>query len=230
MKKLYFFLFLSSFCLAQQETPKTLSSKKVVLTPFANLKVYSGIAIELVRAEGDSLLIKSEAPDEVVAVLKGNTLKLRLGLESLLQKLQTKITLYHSIPLDEIDLSQGAQLTTNQTINQTSLSLILQEGARATLDLQLEKLNAKVQSGSKLFPTGTAKNIIVSTSSGAACEADQLIAEQADVKATLGGIIYVNATALVDAKASLNATIRVHGSPTKLVSKESVGGKVIEMQ
>lgn len=215
---------------SQQDTGPSFSQKKIVLSPFANLKVYSGIAIDLVRSEGDSLIIESEAPDEVVSVLKANTLKLRLGLEYLLQKSQTKITVYHSQPLDYIDLSQGAQMSSPKTIKQTSLSLILQEGSMCTLSLDLEKLSAKVQSGAKFFPKGMAKNVIINTSSGAACEADQLIAEQADVKASLGGIVYVNATELVDAKASLNGTIRVHGEPKKLVSKESVGGKVIEMK
>ena len=59
---------------------------------------------------------------------------------------------------------------------------------------------------------------------------EMCIRDRADVKASLGGIVYVNATELVDAKASLNGTIRVHGEPKKLVSKESVGGKVIEMK
>lgn len=230
MKWFFYFLLVSSLSFAQKNQTKTFAEKKVVLTPFVNLKIYSGITIKLIRSEGDSLMISSEAPDEVVSVLKGNTLKLRLGLESLLQKLQTHITIYHSQPLDVIDLSQGSQMTSLETIKQTSLSLILQEGARAEIDMDVEKFSAKVQSGSKLFPSGKAKNIIISTSSGGACEADQLISEQADVKASLGGIVYVNATQLVDAKASLNATIRVHGKPQKLVTKESVGGRVIEMQ
>lgn len=229
MKRFFYLLFLSSLSFAQKEQSKSFTEKKVVLTPFVNLKMYSGIAINLVRSEGDSLIIRSEAPDEVVSVLKGNTLKLRLGLESLLQKLQTHITIYYSQPLDVIDLSQGSHMTSEESIKQTSLSLILQEGARAEIDMEVEKFSAKVQSGSKLFLTGKAKNLIINTSSGAACEADQLLAEQADIKASLGGIVYVNATQLVDAKASLNATIRVHGKPQKLVTKESVGGRVIEM-
>lgn len=231
MKWLSYFLLLFSFlCFAQENQTNPLATKKVVLTPFDNLKIYSGIAVQLIRSKGDSLIIKSEAPEEVVSVLKGNTLKLRLGIESLLQKLQTQITIYHSQPLDFIDLSQGSQLTSAATIKQTSLSIVLQEGARAEIALDLDKFSAKVQSGSKLFPKGRAKNVIISTSSGAACEADQLLTEQADVKASLGGIVYVNVSQLIDAKASLNATIRVHGQPKKLVSKESIGGRVIEMQ
>jgi hypothetical protein len=115
-------------------------------------------------------------------------------------------------------------------VDQTSLSLIIQEGSKAELDMKVEKLTAKIQSGSKFFPTGSAKNAILSVSSGATCEADQLFCEQVDIKANFGSVAYVNASQLVDAKASVNATIRVHGNPAKLITKESVGGKVIEMK
>ena len=207
-----------------------MNTRTVEISPFINLKVYSGIQIELISSDSDSLVIKTETPEEVVSVLKGSTLKLRLGLEYLLQKTKTEIEIYHSQPIDLIDLSQGSQLKSKGTIEQTSLSLILQEGSKAEVNLKLEKLSAKVQSGSKLFPTGFAKNILISSTSGATCEADQLLSEQADVKASLGSVVYVNASQLVDAKASVNATVRVHGSPAKLVTKESVGGKVIVME
>lgn len=230
MKRFLLICFFPFFLFAQNESAAVLSTKKIVLSPFENLKVFSGIDIELVRSDGDSLLIESEAPDEVVSVVKGNVLKLRLGLEHLLQKSKTLIKVYHSHPIDHIELNQGAQLHTQSTIKQTSLSLFLQEGAQAKIAVELEKLAVKVQSGAKFFPTGSAKNLIIQTTSGGACEADQLIAEQAEVKASLGGIVYVNATELVDAKSSINATIRVHGKPVKLISKESVGGKVVEMQ
>ena len=225
--RFFFILFLlPCFAFSQSEE---LNTRTIELSPFINLKVYSGIHIELIPSASDSLVIKAETPDEVVSVLKGNTLKLRLGLENLLQKSKTEIEIYHSQPIDLIDLSQGSQMKAKGTIEQTSMTLILQEGSKAEVDLKLEKLSAKVQSGSKLFPTGYAKNSIISCSSGGTCEADQLLSEQADVKASLGSVVYVNASQLVDAKASVNATIRVHGSPVKLITKESVGGRVLVM-
>lgn len=231
MKRLLFFFLLSPLLtIAQEATQDSLSQRILEITPFVNLKVYSGIEIELIASTSDSLVIRSETPDDVVSVLKGNTLKLRLGLEYMLQKTQTQIQVYHSQPLDIIDLSQGAQLTAPNTVDQTSLSLIIQEGSKAELDMKVEKLTAKIQSGSKFFPTGSAKNAILSVSSGATCEADQLFCEQVDIKANFGSVAYVNASQLVDAKASVNATIRVHGNPAKLITKESVGGKVIEMK
>lgn len=226
---LFFFLF-SILSFAQPSALESTNTRIVELSPYINLKVYSGISITLHTSDTDSLVIRSETPEEVVAVLKGNTLKLRLGLEYLLQKSETSIEVHHSQPLDLIDLSQGSQLTTEEPIEQTSLSLVLQEGSMAEIELSVSRLNAKVQSGAKLFPFGNAKNVVVSCTSGGVCEADQLSAEQVDVKASFGSVAYVKATALVDAKASVNSTIRVHGTPTKLISKESVGGKVIEMK
>lgn len=231
MKRLLcFFLLLPLISIAQEATQDNFSQRVLEISPFVNLKVYSGIEIELIASSNDSLVIRSETPEEVVSVLKGNTLKLRMGLEYMLQKTQTQIQVYHSQPLDLIDLSQGSRLIAPNTVEQTSISLIIQEGSKAELKMKVEKLSAKIQSGSKFFPTGTAKNAIISVSSGATCEADQLFCEQVDVKANFGSVAYVNASQLVDAKSSVNATIRVHGNPAKLITKESVGGKVIEMQ
>ena len=170
MKRLLFFFLLSPLLtIAQEATQGSLSQRILEITPFVNLKVYSGIEIELIASTSDSLVIRSETPDEVVSFLKGNTLKLRLGLEYMLQKTQTQIQVYHSQPLDIIDLSQGAQLIAPNTVDQTSLSLIIQEGSKAELDMKVEKLTAKIQSCSKFFPTGSAKNAIFSVSSGATC-------------------------------------------------------------
>ena len=73
----------------------------------------------------------------------------------------------------------------------------------AEIELSVSRLNAKVQSVSKLFPFGNEKNLVVSCTSGGVCEADQLSAEQVDVRASFGSVAYVNASALVDAKASV---------------------------
>ena len=146
MKRLLFFFLLSPLLtIAQEATQDSLSQRILEISPFVNLKVYSGIEIELIASTRDSLVIRSETPDEVVSVLKGNTLKLRLGLEYMLQKTQTQIQVYHSQPLDIIDLSQGAQLIAPNTVDQTSLSLIIQEGSKAELDMKVEKLTAKIQ-------------------------------------------------------------------------------------
>ena len=84
---LFFFLF-STLSFAQPNALESTNTRIVELSPYINLKVYSGISITLHTSDTDSLVIRSETPEEVVAVLKGNTLKLRLGLEYLLQKLR----------------------------------------------------------------------------------------------------------------------------------------------
>ena len=98
MKRLLcFFLLLPLISIAQEATQDNFSKRELEISPFVNLKVYSGIEIELIAASKDSLVIRSETPEEVVSVLKGNTLKLRLGLEYMLQKTQTQIQVYHSL-------------------------------------------------------------------------------------------------------------------------------------
>ena len=94
---LFFFLF-STLSFAQPNALESTNIRIVELSPYINLKVYSGISIANAHVRYGQLIIRSETPEEVVTVLKGNTLKLRLGLEYLLQESETSIEVYHSQP------------------------------------------------------------------------------------------------------------------------------------
>ena len=105
---------------------------------------------------------------DVVARIKGQTLKIRHSLEHILNPTFTYVELYHTGLLDEITLYQGSSLKVDSTYKQTSISLTVQEGATTNFNFQGENITTIVSTEGKLFLSGTVTNNQSSVSSGGA--------------------------------------------------------------
>ena len=129
---------------AQEQEPQTDTSyeRQLNVREFINLKVYSGIEVKLIPANENKLLISGEDRMDVVAKIKGQTLKIRHSLEHILNPTFTYVELYHTGLLDEITLYQGSSLKVDSTYKQTSISLKVQEGATMNFKFEGEKLTS----------------------------------------------------------------------------------------
>jgi len=218
--------------IAQDSEPQTDPSDERLLniSEFVNLKVYSGIEVKLIPSDENKLLISGADRMDVIAKIKGQTLKIRHSLEHIINPTFTYVELYHAGLMDEITLYQGATLEVDSTYRQTSISLKIQEGASMDFKFEGEKLTSIVNSGGKLFLSGKVTNHQSSVSSGGACEAETFEAEQTKVNVTAGGIAYVYATELLEARVTAGGIIRIYGNPKKMVTKKAIGGKIFEMK
>ena len=218
--------------IAQDSEPQTDPSGERLLniSEFVNLKVYSGIEVKLIPSDENKLLISGADRMDVIAKIKGQTLKIRHTLEHIINPTFTYVELYHTGLMDDITLYQGATLEVDSTYRQTSISLKIQEGASMDFKFEGEKLTSIVNSGGKLFLSGKVTNHQSSVSSGGACEAETFEAEQTKVSVTAGGIAYVYATELLEARVTAGGIIRIYGNPKKMVTKKAIGGKIFEMK
>jgi hypothetical protein len=218
--------------IAQDSEPQTDPSDERLLniSEFVNLKVYSGIEVKLIPSDENKLLISGADRMDVIAKIKGQTLKIRHTLEHIINPTFTYVELYHTGLMDDITLYQGATLEVDSTYRQTSISLKIQEGASMDFKFEGEKLTSIVNSGGKLFLSGKVTNHQSSVSSGGACEAETFEAEQTKVNVTAGGIAYVYATELLEARVTAGGIIRIYGNPKKTVTKKAIGGKIFEMK
>ena len=157
-------------------------------------------------------------------------LKIRHSLEHILNPSFTYVEVYHTGELDEISLYQGVQLKTDSTYRQTSISLKVQEGSSMHFKFEGEKLTSSVNSGGKLFVSGRATSHQTAVSSGGSCEAETFETEQTSVSVTAGGLSYVYASALLEAKVTAGGIIRIYGNPKKMVTKKTIGGQIFEMK
>ena len=93
-----------------------------------------------------------------------------------------------------------------------------------------EKLTSIVSTGGKLFLSGKVTNHQSSVSSGGACEGEIFETEQTKVNVTAGGMSYVHATELLEARVTAGGIIRIYGNPKKIVTKKTIGGQIFEMK
>ena len=215
---------------AQEEDNFTNYERHLNVSEFINLKVYSGIEVKLIPSNENKLLISGEDRMDVVAKIKGQTLKIRHSLEHILNPTFTYVELFHTGLLDEINLYQGSSLNADSTYRQTSISLKVQEGATMNFKFEGEKLTSVVSTGGKLFLKGKVTNHRSYVSGGGACEGEIFETEQSKVNVTAGGISYVYATKLLEAKVTAGGIIRIYGSPKKIVTKKAIGGQIFEMK
>jgi len=227
-----FFLTLPFFINAQEENQinDATQDREVLVDDFINIKVYSGIEVKLIPSDENKLVISGEDNLSVVTKIKRKTLKIRHSLEHILNPTFTYIELYHKAILDEISLYQGSDLSSSKTYNQTSISLKVQEGSSMSLVFQGEKISSLVSTGGQLFLSGKVTNHQTVVNSGGACEAETLISEQTKASVTAGGLSYVNASKLIEAKVTAGGIIRIYGNPNKIVTKKTIGGQIFEMK
>tara|TARA_B100001175_G_scaffold317373_1_gene334019 strand:- start:1446 stop:2147 length:702 start_codon:yes stop_codon:yes gene_type:complete len=213
----------------ERQNPRSFE-RQINVSEFINLKVYSGIEIKLIPSNENKLLISGEDRMDVIGKIKRQTLKIRHSLEHILNPTFTYIELHHTGLLDEIMLYQGANLKTDSTYRQTSISLKVQEGSSMSFKFEGEKLTSTVSTGGKLFLSGKVTNHQLSVSSGGACEGETFETEQTKVNVTAGGMSYVFATELLEAGVTAGGIIRIYGNPKKIVTKKAIGGQIFEMK
>lgn len=227
-----FFLILPYFIYTQDESQidEATHQREVLVDDFINIKVYSGIEVKLIPSDENKLVISGEDNISVVTKIKRKTLKIRHSLEHILNPTFTYVELYHKAILDEISLYQGSDLSSDKTYNQTSISLKVQEGSTMSLVFQGEKISSLVSTGGQLFLSGEVTNHQTVVNSGGACEAETLISEQTKASVTAGGLSYVNASKLIEAKVTAGGIIRIYGNPKKIITKKTIGGQIFEMK
>ena len=227
---LLFFLILGVTAIQAQTSPTTeLQTKTVTAAPFTDVKLYSGIEGVLVPGTENKVVVSCDDPDSVIVIQKNNSLRIRVSLAKVVELPAVYVEIHYTTPLDQIDLNQGSSLRFKETMQQTSINLKVQEGAKLVGAFDVVKLRTDVDTGGQVELHGKAKNHQLNVTSGGTCEAEKLITEQSTVRVTAGGVAYANATKLMEAKVNFNGTIRVFGSPTKLVTQKVLGGKIIEM-
>ena len=234
MTRFLFFLIVASSLFTQAQdketTPTSEEERRVNVSDFISIKIYSGIEVKLIPANENKLVISGADKNDVVVKIKAKTLKIRHSLDHFLNPTFTYVELYHKNTLDEINLYQGSVLETDSIYQQTSISIKVQEGSSMKFKFDGEKLTSSVNTGGKLFLSGHATNHESSVTSGGACEGETFETEQTEVSVTAGGISYVNADVLLEAKVTAGGIIRVYGSPKKMVTKKTIGGQIFEMK
>ena len=124
----------------------------------------------------------------------------------------------------------GSGATVDSENALTGNTLLINAGLDSAIELEvdLESLEASV-SAARITLEGNTKTLEAKASTGGKFQGQNLKCEKAFVKANTGGIVSINVSEHLDAKAGTAGTIEYTGNPEKVEKKESFGGSVEEI-
>jgi hypothetical protein len=194
---------------------------------FDVLRVFDRINVALIPSIDNKIEINGIRAEDVEIVNKNGELKVRMSLNKLLDGEEIKVKLFFK-KLNNIEVNEGAFVTSDEIFNQTSISLEAKEGAEIRLKLAVEKVKTRAVSGGIIKIHGTATNQDVAIGTGGILEAKNLETEQTTIKITTGGEAQIRASAYVDAQVRAGGTITIFGNPKQIDKKIVLGGTIQE--
>jgi hypothetical protein len=232
MNKVLIFLLLLTTPLsvfAQNENEDKNVKKEIRnIKEFDKLKVTKGINVTLIKGD------EPKAEIHIVNASLSDVL-IENDQNELIVKMKTRI--YNDVSVQvyltytnirEITLGSGATVDNDGVL--TGKVLLLNSGLDSVIDLKVDvgDIEATV-SAARITMDGYAKSVEVKASTGGKFQGQKLEVKKAYVTANTGGIVTVNASDLLDAKAGTGGTVEYLGTPQKIKTKETLRGKVVKI-
>lgn len=206
-------------------TANTFAQKEREVGEFNEIKVYDRIDVKMVKSNSNKVVIYGEDLSDIEIVNKNGVLKIRTDIEKTLQGDENYVVVYYT-GVAIIDGNEGAFISTEDVIEQQSIQLRSQEGARLDIKLNVTDLIAKAVTGGGIKVTGTSKNQDISLNTGGIYEGRGLQTEDTAISIKAAGEAEVFATQKVDAKVRAGGNIKVYGNPTTLNKDTALGGRI----
>jgi hypothetical protein len=199
--------------------------KEVPLTKFETLKVFDRISIQLVASDENKLVLEGSNVNDVEVVQKNNEVKIRMRFGKILQGEDIIGVLFYQ-KISEIEVNEGASLSSNEVLKNHSLKISNKEGSDVVLSVETDQLSTRVGSGATLTLKGTAKFHDVLVNTGAVLEANELKTLETNITCNAGGEATIFVQEKVNAKTRLGGSIVVDGNPETVNQNTSLGGSI----
>lgn len=211
------FLLLITSVSAQTVITKTIGD-------FSTLKVYNGIAVELIASTEQKVEITGVKATKVKIKQVDSTLKIVLRFPELFAEGKAHVKLYYNKEITTIDGNQGAVIT-GKGFQQDQLVVKAQERAFVNLNIKVKHLEVVPVSGGIIKLTGTAKSQHVSADLYGIYHGYSLaVSGNSTVKAGTGAKAEILAGESLNAKVNFGGSIFYKGNPNVILNKKVAGG------
>ena len=200
--------------------------RTINLGDFNILKVFSGVTLELIRSDEQKIVIIGEKKENLTVKNTNGKLKVYLRFPEIYDDEKVIIKLYHKEDVDILDANEGASIFSDQTFNQSSVTLRSQEGAYIHLILDSKYITVKAVSGANIRLRGKVVNQEVEVTSGGVYEGYELDSDSAEVVSASGARAEINTSTLLDARVRFGGNIYYKGNPEKVTTKKLMGGNI----
>ena len=215
---LVFFVFLAQITFAQTT---------INLGDFTDLKVFDKLNVTLVASDENKAEITGTSQSKVEIVNKNGLLKIRMPLTKIMSGDEAKVTLYFK-KIQSIDANEGSEVRCDDTFKQTTFLLGVQEGAKISVNLDVDKAEIKAYSGGIVEVKGKAVTQSILINSGGVVKASEFETSQTTVSLAAGGSADVKASNLIDAKVKAGGTVTIYGKPKELRQQTFAGGTIVQ--
>jgi len=198
---------------------------EIPIPQFSTIKVFDLMTVNLIKSTENKIVITGRDAQDVEYVLKNDLLKVRMKTDKIFDGVQTFVQVHYT-QVDVIDSNEGATITSNELIKQAQLSIMVQEGARVKVGLEVDNLKLRAVSGGIIEASGMATFQDVTVNTGGIIENHKLITDHTTVKVQAGGEVEVHATQSIDASVRAGGDVSVSGSPKRVTQKTLFGGRI----
>jgi len=195
------------------------------LGEFSQLKTYDGLSVELIQSDINKAVISGVHKNDVKIVNKNGVLKIKFKMPKVSTLYETKVVLFYK-ELYLIDANEGSFIFSDEVVKGIDLEVKAQEGAMIRLEVDAQRVNSRVVSGSIVTLSGKAKNQDVIVNSGGIYKAQQCVTEQTKVAVSAGGSAKIYATEIAKATVKAGGVIKIYGNPKLADTKKVFGGKI----
>ena len=220
MKKIYILiaLLVNGVTFAQNPIVKDVGS-------FDTLKVYDLIEVNLIKSDENKVVISGEETDEVQVINKDGKLKIRMEFDNIFDGNRTFVEVHYT-EIKTIDGNEGAEITSNELIEQDRIEIRTQEGARVRAGLKVNLADIRAVTGGIIEASGQAQSQKLTVNTGGIYEGRDLEGESADVLVQAGGEVEVFASQKIDIKIRAGGDVIVYGNPSEISRKRTFGGRI----
>lgn len=220
MKKNFFnFLAFSIFSICAAQTEKNVGD-------FTKVTAFDQIDVTLVPGTENKVLLTGANSNVVELINKNGELKVRMPLGKMLSGDDVTATVYFK-KLEAVEANEGSRVVSKEPIQSIAFDIITKEGSEINLqNLQADKLTVRTSTGSIVTVKGTVKNQDILANSGGKFDGQDCKTQQTTVTVNAGGIAYVFAADIVDAKTRAGGEIVIYGKPKQISEKKVAGGTI----
>jgi hypothetical protein len=217
MKSILSFVLLGLFSLSFAQI-------KYEVGEFNQLEAYDKLNVKLVQSDAQYIEVTGDKADKVEFVNKNKILKLRMNTKEFLKGETIRVTVYYK-DLKAIFANEGSFITSDDTLDAENLLLNAKEGSFIVLDLEVEDLEIKTNTGAVIETSGNVDHQSVISNSGGRYDGEKLMGSTAEVTVNAGGEAKIHAMKKVDAKTRAGGNIHIFGG-AEVSQKTIVGGTV----
>ena len=192
---------------------------------FSSLKVYDRINVELIESSKNTVEISGDEDGRIEIINKNGELKVRTKTTQFLKGENVRVKVYYD-NLNEIQASQGAVIISNEILKANALKLISNEGSSIILELKVNQLAVRGNSGGEFKLSGSAKSQDIVMNSGAVFNGEKIKGEQVSIAVNAGGEAKVYTTETISAKIRAGGNIKIYGNPKNRNISTLIGGKI----